>query len=282
MAIVQAASAPALAAAAKLIFASADVVEARRHRDDFLKRFSKTAPKAVACLEEGFEDAMAVMVLPQRYRRRLRTTNMIERFNEEIRRRERVIRVFPNDSSALRLIGALTAEIRAGKRRSTSIWMATTNGLPIEARLRRRGRGRRNRQLKPSRIYSKIWDDKSVFILQDERGDKDELLRERLSAFWFETEPDASNKRRRSFKWKIHEAYKMRSRIVHGDILDEEALRSTRNFLDQIMRQLLHRFHRWVLESVRPHWLLGRACRLGDAHHRSLALRQTGSSKALM
>ena len=51
------------------------------------------------------------MALPEKYRRRLRTTNMMERLNEEIRRRERVIRVFPNDASALRLIGALLAEV---------------------------------------------------------------------------------------------------------------------------------------------------------------------------
>lgn len=42
--------------------------------------------------------------------KRLRTTNMQERLNEEIRRRERVIRIFPNDDSALRLIGALLSE----------------------------------------------------------------------------------------------------------------------------------------------------------------------------
>jgi len=101
----------ALAAAAKRIFSSTDVVDARRHRDEFVKRFAKTAPKAVACLEDGFDDAMAVMTLPEKYRRRLRTTNMMERLNEEIRRRERVIRVFPNDASVLRLIGALLAEI---------------------------------------------------------------------------------------------------------------------------------------------------------------------------
>lgn len=101
----------ALAAAAKLIFASTDVQEARRHRDDLVKQFSKVASKAVACLEEGFDDAMAVMALPEKYRRRLRTTNMMERLNEEIRRRERVIRVFPNDASALRMVGALLAEI---------------------------------------------------------------------------------------------------------------------------------------------------------------------------
>jgi transposase-like protein len=51
------------------------------------------------------------MALREKYRRWLRTTNMMERLNEEIRRRERVIRVFPNDASALRLTGALLAEI---------------------------------------------------------------------------------------------------------------------------------------------------------------------------
>ena len=80
----------AVATAAKLIFASTDVVDARRRRDEFVKRFAKTAPKSVACLEDGFDDAMAVMALPEKYRRRLRTTNMMERLNEGIRRRERV------------------------------------------------------------------------------------------------------------------------------------------------------------------------------------------------
>ena len=61
-------------------------------------------------MEGGFEDAMAVMALPEKYRKRLRATNVPERTNEEIRRREKVIRIFPNDESALRLIGALLAE----------------------------------------------------------------------------------------------------------------------------------------------------------------------------
>jgi transposase-like protein len=99
-----------VAAEAKLVFQAADLPEARRRLAAFSERFAKTAPKAVACLEAGFEDAMAVMVLPEKYRKRLRTTNMQERLNEEVRRRERVIRIFPNDESALRLIGALLAE----------------------------------------------------------------------------------------------------------------------------------------------------------------------------
>lgn len=96
--------------AAKLIFQAADMAEARRRLAEFRERFAKSAPKAVECLETGFDDAMAVMALPEKYRKRLRTTNIQERLNEEIRRRERVIRIFPNDESALRLIGALLAE----------------------------------------------------------------------------------------------------------------------------------------------------------------------------
>jgi transposase-like protein len=68
------------------------------------------ADQALKILETGFEDATAVLTLPAKYRRRLRTTNMIERFIEEIRRRETVIRIFPNLASARRLIGALCAE----------------------------------------------------------------------------------------------------------------------------------------------------------------------------
>jgi len=50
------------------------------------------------------------MVLPQCLRKRLRTTNCVERLNEEIRRRERVIRIFPNGDSAIRLLGAVLIE----------------------------------------------------------------------------------------------------------------------------------------------------------------------------
>ena len=100
----------AVAAQAKRIFQAADRTEAEAHLATFVTTFEKTAPKAVACLEEGFEDALSVLVLPEKYRKRLRTTNMQERLNEEIRRRERVIRIFPNTESALRLVGSLLAE----------------------------------------------------------------------------------------------------------------------------------------------------------------------------
>lgn len=62
-------------------------------------------------LEAGFEDAMAVMALLQHYRKQLCTTNDVERLSQEIRRRERVIRIFPNEESAFRLLGAVLMKI---------------------------------------------------------------------------------------------------------------------------------------------------------------------------
>jgi len=56
-------------------------------------------------------DATAVLALPEKYRRRLCTTNAVERLNEEIMHRERVIRIFLNLESVVRLIGALLMEL---------------------------------------------------------------------------------------------------------------------------------------------------------------------------
>ena len=68
------------------------------------------APDAVETLQDGLFDATAVLALPEKYRKRLRTTNMLERLIQEVRRREKVIRIFPNKNSAWRLVGALLAE----------------------------------------------------------------------------------------------------------------------------------------------------------------------------
>jgi len=69
------------------------------------------APKAAAILDEGFDDVTGVFGLPAEYRRRLRTSNSIERMNEELRRRERVIRIFPNEESLIRLMGSVLMDI---------------------------------------------------------------------------------------------------------------------------------------------------------------------------
>lgn len=92
------------------IYQAKDITEARKLLSETFETFDSFAPKAMLTLEEGFEDVMAVMNFPEKYRKRLRTTNSIERLNQEIRRRDRVIRIYPNEASAIRLLGAVLIE----------------------------------------------------------------------------------------------------------------------------------------------------------------------------
>ena len=70
----------------------------------------KKAPKVARLLEENGEEILGVYALPEAHRKRMRTTNMLERQNQELKRRTRVIRVFPHEQSLLRLIAALLME----------------------------------------------------------------------------------------------------------------------------------------------------------------------------
>jgi transposase-like protein len=99
-----------LIAGMRRIFGSACKEDARTAFRKLVVELEGKADKSLETLENGLEDALAVMSLPEKYRKRLATTNMQERLNEEIRRREKVIRIFPNEESAMRLIGALLAE----------------------------------------------------------------------------------------------------------------------------------------------------------------------------
>lgn len=94
----------------RAIWESPDTDTARQMLKRVIDSFVDRAPRAVNTLEKGFDDAVAVLNLPEQYRKRLRTTNGIERLNEEVRRRERAIRIFPNIESAMRLVGALLME----------------------------------------------------------------------------------------------------------------------------------------------------------------------------
>ncbi|MCS3668653.1 transposase-like protein [Salinibacter ruber] len=77
---------------------------------DTYEQLREEGGSALNVFEEGLEGATAVLALPGKYRRRLRTTNMIERLIEELRRREKVVRIFPNIDSAWRLLGSLLSE----------------------------------------------------------------------------------------------------------------------------------------------------------------------------
>lgn len=92
------------------LWSSKDPELARERFQEILVTYEALAPKSMEVLEAGFDDAIAVLHLPTKYRRRLRSTNSLERLNQEIRRRERVIRIFPSGESAIRLMGALLAQ----------------------------------------------------------------------------------------------------------------------------------------------------------------------------
>jgi transposase-like protein len=76
-----------------------------------VEHHEKKMPKLAAWAEENLPEGLAVFALPASHRRRLRTTNGLERLNKEIRRRTRVATLFPNEASLERLVSALLVEI---------------------------------------------------------------------------------------------------------------------------------------------------------------------------
>src|SRR5690554_1346351 len=92
------------------LYEAIDLDSARRVREQLVDKYETKAPKAATLLDEAFDDVTAVLAIPLKYRKRLRTTNGVERLNQEVRRRERVIRIFPNEASVIRLMGALLIE----------------------------------------------------------------------------------------------------------------------------------------------------------------------------
>ncbi len=92
------------------IFLSPEKETAFKRLEAFVIDLSEKYPDAADLLETSGEDTLTCLNFPDEHRRRIRTTNSLERFNQEIKRRTSVLRIFPNRNSALRLIGALCME----------------------------------------------------------------------------------------------------------------------------------------------------------------------------
>jgi len=75
-----------------------------------IAELEKRALKVAHLLEEHGEEILGVSALPEAHRKRMRTTNLLERQNQELKRRTRVVRVFPNEQSCPRLVWALLME----------------------------------------------------------------------------------------------------------------------------------------------------------------------------
>jgi len=88
-----------------------DIVEAQRDLAAWLQRWQRKYPKLTNWVEENIGSTLTFYRLPRLHHKHLKSTNMLERLNEEIRRRTLVVRIFPNADSCLRLVRALCAEI---------------------------------------------------------------------------------------------------------------------------------------------------------------------------
>lgn len=88
--------------------------EARSDLAAWIKKWGGRYAKLVDWVEHHIEETFTYFTLPAMHHKHMKSTNMLERFNEEIKRRTRVVRIFPNEASCLRLIRALGVERHEG------------------------------------------------------------------------------------------------------------------------------------------------------------------------
>ncbi len=102
------------------IFTAPDGEMAQTRLKYYVQKYAKSAAKLSEWMEENLPQGLSVFELPAKHRKRMRTTNPLERLHEELKRRTRVARLFPNEASLLRLVSAIEMEISedwvAGKR----------------------------------------------------------------------------------------------------------------------------------------------------------------------
>jgi transposase-like protein len=99
-----------LGADLKGVFAAPNRESALRLAFEVADKWRGTHPRVADHIEEHLEECLSCLDFPESHRRRIRTTNGLERLNQEIKRRTRVVRIFPNRESCLRLVSALCVE----------------------------------------------------------------------------------------------------------------------------------------------------------------------------
>ena len=93
------------------IYDRRDLQEARRDLGSWLSRWEDRYGKLCGWVEENIERTLTFYQWPRAHHKHLKSTNMLERINQEIKRRTHVVRIFPNEASCLRLVRALAIEI---------------------------------------------------------------------------------------------------------------------------------------------------------------------------
>ena len=102
-----------------------DLQEAQRDLQAWLQKWQQKYPKLCDWVEENIQETLSFYKLPLPHHKHLKSTNMLERLNEEIKRRTLVVRIFPNPNSCLRLIRALAVEMHEN-------WIEATRYLNMD------------------------------------------------------------------------------------------------------------------------------------------------------
>ena len=127
------------------VFNAPDRHQADRLLTQLVKKYSKSAPDLSVWMESNIPEGLTVFELPPSHRRRLRTTNMLERLNQEIKRRTRVATLFPNEASLLRLVSAVLTET-SDEWETGKIYLTMNNKAKRTEPRDEASRGRRGRQ----------------------------------------------------------------------------------------------------------------------------------------
>lgn len=102
------------------LYERSSIEDARSALGAWIDKWTQRYPRLCAWVEENIEETLTFYHFPMQHHRRIRSTNMLERVNQEIKRRTRVVRIFPNEKSCLRLVRALLVELHEewiGERR---------------------------------------------------------------------------------------------------------------------------------------------------------------------
>ncbi len=96
------------------IFGASDLARAELMLAETVSKYETTAPELATWMENNLPEGFTIFTLPKNVRKRLRTSNMCENINSQISRRTRVVGLFPNEASLLRLVTAVLMEISEG------------------------------------------------------------------------------------------------------------------------------------------------------------------------
>jgi putative transposase len=102
-----------------------DIGEVRRDIAQWITKWQAKYPKLVSWVEENVEETLTYYRLPLAHHKHMKSTNVLERLNQELKRRTLVVRIFPNSASCLRLTRALAIETHEG-------WLEATRYLNME------------------------------------------------------------------------------------------------------------------------------------------------------